>query len=102
MRSRWFLIDTRFLSISWTLGNADYDPEDPNPLSAVIFDVSLRPIATLHVSSVWSSRNNRCLNFAMLFTSYQSFGYQSDIFEKEEMFPYPIPGSTPLFEFVGQ
>ena len=100
MRSRWFIIDTRFLSISFTIENADFSLDDLNPLNDFIFDVSLRPIATLHISSVWTTYN-RCVNFAILFTSFQSFGYQSDIFETDEMFHYPTPGHTPTLEFLG-
>ena len=100
MRSRWFLIDTRFLSISFTLDNTDFDLEEHNPLTALIFDISLRPIATVHISSVWTTYN-RCVNFAILFTSFQSFSYQSDIFETDEMFHYPTPGQATFIAFLG-
>ena len=98
MHARWFLIDTRFLSIIYTLDYANF--ADPNPINAFIFDISIRPIATLRVSSVWTTYN-RCVNFSILITSSQSFTYQSDIYETDEMSEYPTPGHTPILEFLG-
>lgn len=60
MRTRWYLCDFRYLSISITL--AGPDEESPGDLQVFVFDLSLRPLWTIHCASTWTGFG-RCQNF---------------------------------------
>ena len=93
MQLRWFLVDWRYLSISFKHEGPDIEDQDPQ--HCWIFDLTLRPIFTLHIASVWNGFP-RCINFVILCTSFPGFSYQSDILETDESCIYPFPGPSAL------
>ena len=94
---RYWIIDQRYLSISITYQESDI--EQPNQISAWIFDLSLRPLFSIHIASTWRSLI-RCENFTILATSFQSFGYTSDIYETDETRIYPLPNAPSAGHFL--
>ena len=74
MQTRWFLINTRYLSVSLTLDGPD--AENPEGLRVFCFDLSLRPILAAHCASTWSAFG-ACENFVFLVTSFASFSFAS-------------------------
>ena len=87
---RWFLIDQRYLSISIKLEFSD--PEAPvEAFTAYIADIAPRPLFAFHIASLWTAPF-RCLHFAILLTSFESFSPNSDILETDDECIYPSPG----------
>ena len=94
---RWWIIDLRYLSISVTYQESDI--EQPNHISAWIFDVSIRPLCTLHIASTWQSLC-KCENFTFLCTTFQTLNYASDIYETDETCVYPLSNAPSGGDFL--
>ena len=92
MRTRWFICDFRYLPISITLETED--AAQTEHIYAWIFDAPVRPIATLHIDSVWAIFH-RCVNFVILCTDYRTSTYQSDIYDTDDTRIYPLGNPTP-------
>ena len=75
MQTRWFPINTRYLSVSLTLDGPD--AENPDGLRVFILDISMRPIFALHCASTWESFG-ACQNFVFLITSFAAFSFAPD------------------------
>ena len=90
MATRWFLIDYRYLSISFTVDwpNADLPVE---PFTGYSLDISPMPLFIIHIVSLWTGPF-RCWHFAFLCTSFPNFTFNSDILETDETCIYPAPG----------
>ena len=86
MSSKWFLIDYRYLSISFTVDGPDL--ESPNVLPTLIMDISIRPLFAVHISSMWDGCF-RCTHFLIICTSFRSINFECDILETDEFFQYP-------------
>ena len=75
MQTRWFPFNTRYLSVSLTLGGPG--AENPDGLRVFILDISMRPIFALHCASTWESFG-ACRNFVFLITPFATFSFVSD------------------------
>ena len=75
MQTRWFPINTRYLSVSLTLDGPG--AENPDGIRVFILDISMRPIFALHCASTWESFG-ACQNFVFLITSFATFSLVSD------------------------
>ena len=97
MRSRWFLLNRRYLSISVTISGPDVESQESNVV--LIADISIRPLFAWHCASIWSAPV-RCGNFVILRTSFARFEFHSDHFETDEIHTFPEPAPTPLLDFA--
>ena len=93
MQLRWLIVDWRYFSVSLTHEGPDIEDQDPQ--HCWIFDLTPRPIFTLHIASVRGGFP-RCVNFVFLCTSFPGFSYQSDILETDETCFYPPEGPSAL------
>ena len=89
MLQRWFLIDRRYLSI-WVTYETPVDPLDI-VRARYIFDISLRPLVAINIVSVWNGFP-RCVDFAIVITSFASITIATDLLDTDETCIYPAPG----------
>ena len=89
MLQRWFLIDFRYLSI-WVTYETPVDPHD-FVRARYLFDISLRPLVAFHIASVWNGFP-RCVDFAIVITSFASMTIATDLLDTDETCTYPAPG----------
>ena len=98
MGERWWFIDTRYFSLSFTYESAN-DLELGRSLVVWILDISVRPLFIIHIAVAWAAFL-RCANFVFLCTPFPDFSYKSDIFETDESCIYPLSNAPPFSDFA--